>query len=74
MKLGLIEATKVKDTGARLAAAEALATFSGDDVREALRAMLTDGKENVRLTASAAYIRVATETSTKRPSHTKALH
>ena len=62
VKNALIEATKTKDTGARLAAAEALARFHGDDVREALRELLMDGKDNVRLTASAAYIRVATDT------------
>ncbi|AFL88922.1 hypothetical protein Terro_2685 [Terriglobus roseus DSM 18391] len=53
----LIEATKTKDAGARLVAAEALATYRGDAVREALRALLTDSKDNVRFTASAAYIR-----------------
>jgi HEAT repeat protein len=64
-KTALMEATKTKDSGARLAAAEALATFRGDDVREALRGLLTDSKDNVRFTASAAYIRVAGTTSTK---------
>jgi HEAT repeat protein len=59
VKQALIEASKTKDTGARLAAAEALAKFRGDDVREALRNLLTDSKDNVRFTASAAYIRVA---------------
>jgi HEAT repeat protein len=52
----LIEATRTRDAGARLAAAEALSTYTGADTREALRALLTDGKENVRFTASAAYI------------------
>ena len=61
VKDALINATKTKDQGARLAAAEALAKFRGDDVRETLRLMMgDDGKENVRLTASAAYIRVST--------------
>ena len=59
VKQALIEASKTKDTGARLAAAEALVKFRGDDVREALRNLLTDSKDNVRFTASAAYIRVA---------------
>jgi HEAT repeat protein len=58
-KTALIEATKTKDPGARLAAAEALASYRGDEVRDALRALLTDGKDNVRFTGSAAYIRVA---------------
>jgi hypothetical protein len=60
VKKALIEATKTKDNGARLAAAEALAKFRGDDVRDALRPLLTDSKDNVRFTASAAYIRVST--------------
>ncbi|SEB45084.1 HEAT repeat domain-containing protein [Terriglobus roseus] len=55
-KKALIEATKTKDAGGRLAAAEALATYTGMDTRDALRALLTDGKDNVRFTASAAYI------------------
>jgi HEAT repeat protein len=64
VKHALVEATKTKDQGARLAAAEALAKFRGDDVREALRNLFTDSKENVRLTASAAYIRVSTGPAT----------
>ena len=60
VKSALIQATKVKDTGARVAAAEALATYHGDEeVRSALAALQTDSKENVRFTASAAYIRVS---------------
>lgn len=57
----LINATKDKDSGARVAAAEALTKYRGDDVRAALQAMLSDSKENVAFTASAAYIRVATQ-------------
>jgi HEAT repeat protein len=57
-KQALIEATRTKDAGARLAAAEALAKFNGEDAVAALRALLTDSKENVRFTASAAYIRL----------------
>lgn len=72
VKQALIEASKTKDTGARLAAAEALAKFRGDDVREALRNLLTDSKDNVRFTASAAYIRVASGTAT--PSTKPAKH
>jgi HEAT repeat protein len=64
VKQALIEASKTKDTGARLAAAEALVKFRGDDVREALRNLLTDSKDNVRFTASAAYIRVASGPAT----------
>lgn len=56
-RTALVEATKTKDAGARLAAAEALATFRGDGVRDALRNLLTDSKENVRFTASAAFLR-----------------
>ncbi len=56
-KQALIEASKTKDTGARVAAAEALAEYPGNDVTAALRDMLTDSKDNVRFTASAAYIR-----------------
>lgn len=58
VKNSLIEATKVKDAGARLAAVEALARFSGADVLNALQALLIDSKENVRFSASAAYLRV----------------
>jgi HEAT repeat protein len=65
VKAALISATKTKDQGARLAAAEALAKFHGMDVLDALRDLTTnDGKENVRLTASAAYIRVSTGAQT----------
>ena len=56
-KNALIQASKTKDAGARLAAAEALAEYRGDDVRAALRDLLTDSKDNVRFTASAAFIR-----------------
>lgn len=57
VKSALIEATKVKNAGARLAAAEALAKFSGADVLHALEPLLTDSKENIRFSASAAYLR-----------------
>ena len=57
-KQALIQATKAKEAGARVAAAEALAQRHGAEVRDALRPLLTDGKENVRFTGSAAYIRV----------------
>lgn len=56
-KQALIEASKTKDAGARVAAAEALAEYPGADVTAALHDMLTDSKDNVRFTASAAYIR-----------------
>ncbi len=59
VKRALIAATHGKDAGARVAAAEALANFNGDDAKDALRALFTDSKEGVRLTASAAYIRVS---------------
>lgn len=59
----LIEATKTKDAGARIAAAEALAGFRGADVSDALYQLMTDDKSQVRLTASAAYLRVAEEPS-----------
>lgn len=69
-KLALIEATKTKDPGARLSAAEALGNYKGDDVTAALRPLLSDDKENVRFIASAAYIRQTTTpgatSSTKR--------
>jgi HEAT repeat protein len=64
-KQALIEASKTKDTGARVAAAEALAEYPGDDVTAALRDMLTDSKDNVRFTASAAYIRQSTGITAK---------
>ena len=72
VKNALIAASRSKNPGARLAAAEALATFKGSDTRDALIALLDDSKENVRLTASAAYIRLSQDTSTNRPasSHT----
>ncbi len=56
----LIVATKTKDAGARISAAESLATFSGPDVQEALYALMDDDKLQNRLTASAAYLKVAT--------------
>ena len=55
----LIEATKTKDAGARIAAAEALSKFSGADVSDALQALMEDNKRQVRLTASAAFLRVS---------------
>jgi len=54
----LIVATKTKDAAARIAAAESLAKFSGPAVSEALYPLMTDDKLQVRLTASAAYLRV----------------
>ena len=56
----LIEATKTKDAAARIAAAEALSKFSGAEVRDALNPLLDDDKLQVRLTASAAFVRVNT--------------
>lgn len=53
----LIVACKTKDPGARIAAAESLAKFPGQPVRDALYPLMTDDKPQVRLTASAAYIR-----------------
>ena len=66
VKNALIAATKTKDIGARIAAAEALATFSGNDTKDALSAMFAD-KENVRLTARAAYIRVSSGLGAPKP-------
>lgn len=63
VKRALMEATKVKDTGARLAAVEALARFTGADVLSALQPLLIDSKENVRFSASAAYLRVGSASS-----------
>ena len=54
----LVVATKTKDPAARIAAAESLAQFSGPDVQDALYALLDDDKLQVRLTASAAYLKV----------------
>ncbi len=71
VKHALMEATKVKDPGTRLAAAEALAKWSGNDVIDALRPMLIDSKENVRFTASAAYLRVSSATAVPAASSTK---
>jgi HEAT repeat protein len=59
VKHALIEATQVKNAGARLAAVEALSKFSGTDVLNALEPLLTDSKENVRFSAGAAYLRVS---------------
>ena len=56
----LIGAAHDKDTGVRLAAAEALANYRGPEVTHALESLLDDSKENVRLMASAAYLRVLT--------------
>lgn len=67
----LIEATKTKETGARIAAAESLAKFSGPAVRDALFPLLSDDKQQVRLTASAAYLRV---TATGLPEHHPGKH
>lgn len=64
-RTALVEATKTKDSGARLAAAEALATFHGDGVKDALRNLLTDSKDNVRFTASAAFLRQLSAPATK---------
>ena len=55
----LVEATQTKDPAARIAAAEALASFSGEAVQDALYPLLNDDKLQVRLTASAAYLRAA---------------
>lgn len=55
----LIVATQTKDAGARIAAAESLAKYTGPAVRDALAALLNDDKQQVRLTASAAYLHVA---------------
>ncbi len=54
----LLVATRTKDAAARIAAAEALSKFSGPDVQERLFNLLDDDKLQVRLTASAAYLRV----------------
>ena len=70
-KHALIEASKTKDTGARVAAAEALATYPGSDVTDALRDMLTDSKDNVRFTASAAYIHQSSGAASKLTSKKK---
>jgi HEAT repeat protein len=67
----LIGATKVKNSGARLAAVEALARFSGADVLAAIEPLMTDSKENVRFSASAAYLRVGTSNATNPPSERK---
>ncbi len=67
----LINATTTKDTGARLAAVEALAYFEGNAVRDALELLATDGKENLRLSASAAYIRVVSGPHTAAPTTVK---
>lgn len=64
-RTALIEATKTKDAGARVAAAEALATYRGEGVRDALRNLLTDSKDNVRFTASAAFLRQLSAPSLK---------
>lgn len=55
----LITATQTKDAAARIAAAEALARFPGAAVRDALYPLMSDDKTQVRLTASAAYVRVS---------------
>ena len=68
----LIEATKTKSAGARTAAAESLATFPGPLVRDALYALFTDDKSQVRLTATAAYLANVGGKST--PSHGTVSH
>jgi HEAT repeat protein len=70
-KIALIEATRTKDPGARLSAAEALGNYRGEDVTAALRALMNDGKENVRLTANAAYIRQTTTPGATSPTKRK---
>ena len=60
VQTALIVATKTKDAAARIAAAEALSKFSGAPVREALQTLMEDDKLQVRLTASAALVRVTT--------------
>lgn len=52
----LIVATRTRDEGARIAAAEALARFPGQPVRDALYPLMSDEHSQVRLTASAAYL------------------
>ena len=69
VKHALIEATKVKNAGARLAAVEALAKFNGADVLAAIEPLLIDGKENVRFSASAAYLRVSAVSASADRSH-----
>lgn len=63
----LIEATKTKDMGARIAAAEALANFSGKDVQDALYQLVMNDKAQVRLTASAAFLKVTSAEHAPRP-------
>lgn len=58
VQAALVEATKTKDAGARIAAAEALSKFPAPPVRDALQALISDDKLQVRLTASAAYLAV----------------
>jgi len=70
VRSALITALADKDPGARVAAAEALATLHGDTVRDALRPLFDDSKEQVRFTGSAAYIRVATSKPNARPAVT----
>ncbi len=53
----LVVATTTKEAGARIAAAEALANFPGQPARDALYPLMSDEKSQVRLTASAAYLR-----------------
>lgn len=70
-KIALIEATKTKDPVARLSAAEILSNYPGDDVTDALRQLMTDDKENVRFSASAAYIRQTTTPGATSPTKRK---
>lgn len=70
-KIALIEATKTKDPGARLSAAEALANYRGADVTAALHNLLNDDKENVRFIANAAYIRQTTTPGATSPTKHK---
>ena len=55
----LLTATQTKDAGARIAAAEALAKYSGKTVLDALYLLMSDDKLQLRLTASAAYVKVS---------------
>lgn len=70
----LIVATKTKDTAARIAAAEALAKFSGADVRDALAPLLDSDRLQVRLTASAAYLRATSAPVTPEPGRARRRH
>lgn len=69
VKAQLITATTDKDTGVRLAAAEALAEFRGPDVTKALGDLFGDSKVPVRLIACAAYLRVTTSPAPRTRKH-----